>query len=159
MRSFFKVFLFCIASITFWCPCKVQSYISKFIRSTTSRLLSLFEDPNKLTGAQALFLKRFNILIAAFASLRAPTKIYLNKEIQDIIWAVMKTRLAAAKIPYECFLKARFFNIYRSDNHMACYNFCRQCKDYFTTTGAKKSNCISFAVFFFQDCNSFCWQQ
>lgn len=42
---------------------------------------------------------------------------------------------------------------------MACYNFCQQCEDHFTTAGAKDSNRIPFATSFFQHNNSFRWQQ
>lgn len=39
------------------------------------------------------------------------------------------------------------------------YNFRQQFEDYFATTEAKGSNCISFASSFFQDLIGFYWQQ
>lgn len=68
----------------------------------------------------------------------------------------MKTRPAAAKSPCEFFLKARFPNVYRGDNYIACYNFCQQCKDNFAIAGEKKPNNSFFASSFFQDLISFC---
>ena len=70
----------------------------------------------------------------------------------------MKARPIAAEALREHLLKARLPDIYKSDNHMACYNFCQQCNDHFATVGAKKPNRILFAAFFFRDCISFRWQ-
>lgn len=35
----------------------------------------------------------------------------------------MKARPAAVEGSYECFFKAYFPDVYKSDNYMACYNF------------------------------------
>lgn len=60
----------------------------------------------------------------------------------------MKARLAAIKGPCEHFLKARLLDVYRDDNHMACYNFSQQCKDHFATDRAKRPNGIFLLHFF-----------
>ena len=56
-------------------------------------------------------------------------------------------------------LKARLPDVYRGDNHMACYNFCQQYKDHFATAGAKGPNRIPFTASFLRDRISFRWQQ
>ena len=67
---------------------------------------------------------------------------------QDIIQTVMETRLAVIEGPQELLFKPRFLDVYWDDNHIACYNFCQQCENYFAITGVKGSNYILFAVFF-----------
>lgn len=89
------------------------------------RLLLLCVGLNKLASTQALFLMYSNILVAVFASFKIPLRVYLNKNIQDIIEAVIETKPAIAKSLRERFFKAYFSDIYRGDNYMACYNFCQ----------------------------------
>ena len=60
----------------------------------------------------------------------------------------MEARTVATEGPRERLLKARFSDIYRGDNHMACYNFCQQCKDHFATAGVKGPNRIPFTASF-----------
>lgn len=130
-----------MASKTYKRSCKVQVCVFKSISSTLSRLLSLFKGLNKLVSAQAslsgpsnilvVTLKPFNVLIKVFIDLTALPNVYLNEKLQDIIWVIIKTRPTAAKGLYECFLKTRFPNSYKSDN-----------------AGARRPNCILFIVFF-----------
>lgn len=82
---------------------KVQGRVSTGISdSTLSKLQSpFFNDSNKLAGTQALLIRPLNILPAVFAGSGAFPTIYINKEIQDIIWIVIKARLATAKDLYE----------------------------------------------------------
>ena len=68
---------------------------------------------------------------------------------------MMEAKPTAIEGPQKCPFKARFPDVYRGDNHMACYNFCQQCEDYFATVGTKRPNCIPFAASFFQDRISF----
>ena len=42
---------------------------------------------------------------------------------------------------------------------MACYHFCQQCKDYFETARATRTNWTSFAAFFLYGNISVCWTQ
>lgn len=37
----------------------------------------------------------------------------------------MEARVAAAKSSYKRLLKAQFFDVYKSDNHIVYYNFCQ----------------------------------
>lgn len=90
-----------------------------------------------------------NVMGAALAGSKAPSRIYTNKKIQDIIGTVLETKPIAIKSPYKRSFKARFSNIYKSDNHMSCYNFCQKCEDNFTTVGAKRPNRIPFTTSFF----------
>lgn len=63
--------------------CKVQSCVSTgSLGSTLSKLLLfLFDDLNKLAGIQTLSLKLFNIPAAAFAGLKALSRIYINENV------------------------------------------------------------------------------
>ena len=45
-------------------------------------------------------------------------------------------------------LKAQFPDLYYSNLHINCYQFCQQCKDHFETAGAKWLNKILFAALF-----------
>lgn len=68
--------------------------------------------------------KPLNILAIALASPGDPSKIHSNKDVQDIIQVVIEARSAAAKIPLERLFKAWFPDVYKSNNHIACYSFC-----------------------------------
>lgn len=61
----------------------------------------------------------------------------------------MEVRFAAVKSLCKRSFKEYFSDVYRTDNHMAYYNFCHQCKDQFTSAGAKGPNYIFFVVSFF----------
>lgn len=153
-----KAFPSSIALGTHGCFYRVQGRIFKPINSIPSNLPSLFGGTIKLAGAQTLLLglsnilavspKPLNIPAATPAGQETPSRVYLNKEIQEIIRTVMEARSATVKGPRKRLLKARFPNIYGSDNHLVCYNFYEQYKDYFATAGAKESNCILFVAFF-----------
>lgn len=97
-----KFFLSFIASRTCKCSCKVQSCIS--IKLTGFILFKLplffFGNSDKLVGAQALPPEFFNILATVFEGSKALSKVYTNKDIQNIICAVIKARPVAAKSPY-----------------------------------------------------------
>ena len=138
-------------------PRRVQGRVSELIGSIASRSPSPFGDPDKLAGAQAPPPDRPNVPVVA--PVGAPPRTYSNEEVQDIIQTVMEVSTIAKEGPQERPLKARFPNVYKGDNHMACYNFCQECEDYFATAGAKGPNCIPFAAFFFRDRTSFRWQQ
>ena len=56
-------------------------------------------------------------------------------------------------------LKAYSPDIYRGKSHMDYYNFCQQCEDYFTTSGAMGPTRIPFATSFSRDRITFRWQQ
>lgn len=113
--------------------------------------LFFFADSDKLAGTYVLSLKIFNILIITLASSEAPSRVYINEEIQDMIPIIIKTRPAAMKSLCKCFSKAHFYGIYKSDNYIACYNFCQQCKGYFAIAKAKKPTYILFAASFLLD--------
>lgn len=108
-----------------------------------------FDDPNKLANTPDLLLRPLNILETVFARTKISSKIYINKNIKDIIGAIIEVRTATAKDFYKHLLKVCFLDVYRDDNYIACYNFCQQCKDNFPTIKIKKPNHIFFAVFFF----------
>lgn len=131
-------------------PCRVQGRISiKPAGSTLSTLLLLFlSDPDKLAGTLAPPSRPPNTLAAIFAGPGALSRVYTNEDVQDIICAIMKTRLATAESPCERLFKTCFLDIYRSNNHIAYYNFCQYWKDYFATAKAKGPNRIPFAVSF-----------
>lgn len=149
--------------------CKVQGCVSKSNGSTSSRLPLFFKGPDKLAGGQVPLLGASNVLavalgpsnapVPAFAGFWALPRVYLYDEMQNIIRIVMEAKTAATKSPQKRLLKAGFLDIYRGDNHMACYNFCQECKGHFATAGAKELNRILFIASFFWDCISFCWQQ
>lgn len=141
------------------CHGRVQSCISEPTGSTPFKLpSSLRKNSNKLISASASSLGPFNVLAAAFTGSGPPPKVYRNKKVQDIIQTVLKIRLAAEENPCQYSLKARFLDIYKNDNHMACYNLCQQYKDYFAMARAKKLSRILFVAFFLQNHISFCRQ-
>lgn len=146
-----KLFLLSITFETRRHFCKVQGRV--FIKPadfTSFRLLSIFfRDSNKFASTQALFSRSFNILAVAFVSLKAFLRVYTNKDVQNIIWAIIEAKPVAAKSFCKYLLKACFFNVYKSDNHIACYNFYQQCKVYFAIARIKGSNYIFFTVLFF----------
>ena len=121
---------------------------------------------DEYTGAQTPLPRPSNVPIvfsgpsdvptAAFVGSEAPPRVYSNEKVQDIIQTVIETKPAAIKDPQKCLQKAWLPDVYRSNNHMACYNFCQQCEDYFTTARAKRPDCIPFAAFFFQNSIGFC---
>lgn len=119
-------------------------------------LLFIYVNLNKFLIIQAAPLRPLNIWAAAFAKFEASFRVYTNKNMQSILRALIEARLTAAKFSYKRFFKARFSDLWKSDNHITCYNFCQQCKDHFATAGAKKPNHISFTIFFIQDCINFC---
>lgn len=67
---------------------------------------------------------------------------------EDIIWAIIKTRAVATESSCKCFFKARFLDIYRDNNHIVYYNFCQQYKDYFAIVKTIKPTCIFLQHFF-----------
>ena len=138
-------------------PRRVQGRVSEPIGSTLSRLPSLFGDPDKLASAQALLPEPPNVPVVA--PVGTPPRTYSNEKVQGIIQTVIEASTVAKEGPRGHPLKARFPDVYRGDNHMACYNFCQQCKDHFATVGAKGPHRIPFGASFFQDCISFRWQQ
>lgn len=150
-------------------PRRVQGRVSEPTGSTPSRSPSPFGGPDDLAGTQAPPPGPSNVLAvaprppdalaAAPAGSEAPPRVYSYEEMQDIIRTMMEAKPATTEGPQERPLKARLPDVYRGDNHMACYNFCQQCKDHFATAGAKRPNRISFAASFLQDCISFRWQQ
>lgn len=76
---------------------------------------------------------------------------------QNIIQIIIKTRfLAVLKGFQEQFLILPFFDIYKSNKHMTCFNFCQQYKNHFIIAISNRSNYISFPAFFFQDYINFC---
>ena len=89
-----------------------------------------------------------DVLTAVLVGSKAPPRAYSNEEVQDIIQTVMGVKPAATKGPRERPLKARLPDVYRGNNHMACYNFCQQYEDHFATAGVKRLTCISFATSF-----------
>lgn len=126
MRHLSKAFLFSIAFGTHKRLCRIQGYIFKPTGSTLSRLLSpFFEDSKKLVGAVTPFVLSLNILVVVFAGLRAPLRVYLNEKVKNIIQEIIEARFTATKSPYKYYFKARFPDIYRSNNYMAYYNFCQ----------------------------------
>lgn len=90
--------------------CKVQSCISiKPTSSTLFRLLSPFlDDFNKLAGTQAPFPESFNIVAAVFAGFKAPSRVYINKNVQDIIQVVIKKDLQLQKTLVKIFSSPTF---------------------------------------------------
>ena len=56
-------------------------------------------------------------------------------------------------------LKAQFPDLYYDNLHMDCYQFCQQCKDYFKTARAKKTNRILFAALFLRGLVTQQWLQ
>lgn len=95
-----------------------------------------------------LHLRFFNLATATFAGLRALPKVYSNEKFQEIIKIVIKALLTATKNLCKHFFQAGFFNVYKGNNHMACYIFYQECKDYFATAEAKKPKYILFTVYF-----------
>ena len=149
-------------------PRRVQSRVSEPTNFIPSRSPLPFGGPDKLAGTQAppghfnvpsVGPRPLDAPAAAFAGSAAPARVYLYAEMQDIIWTVMEAKPTATEGPQEHPLKAHFLDVYGRDNHMACYNFCQQCKDHFTIAGAKVPNRIPFAASFLQDRISFRWQQ
>lgn len=92
-----------------------------------------------------------NLLAIAFAEPGPSQRVYTNKDIQEIICIVIEARFTAVKGPHECFLKAYFFDVYKNNNKIVCYNFCQQCKNYFAIARAKGLKHIFFVVSFLQD--------
>lgn len=142
MKSFFSLLF--MAFRTRGCFYKVQDCV--FIKPasfTLSKLiLSFFDNLDKFAGTLAPLSRFFNILTAIFANFRAPLKIYSNKDVWNIIYAVIEAKSVATKNSCECCFKACFFDAYKTNNHMACNNFCQQCKNYFAIAKAIESNCI-----------------
>lgn len=89
---------------------RVQGCVFEPTGSILCRLLLFFQGLNKLASAQTLFLGSFyiptvtarpsNILEAVFTSLKALSKIYLSKELQNIIQAIMKIKPTTVKKSY-----------------------------------------------------------
>ena len=46
------------------------------------------------------------------------------------------------------FFKAKVSDVYYKKSYIDCYHFCQQCKDYFETVRATRTNQILFAAFF-----------
>lgn len=103
--------------------CKVQDCVSKSTNSILFRLPFLFRGLNKFADAQVSLSRPFNILVIAFADVEALAKVYLNEKMQDIIQAIIEARPATVEDPCKCLFKACFPDIYKSDNHIAYYNF------------------------------------
>lgn len=105
-----------MASKTWRYFCRVQDYVFTKLRgSTLSKLPSpFFGDPSKLVGNYSLPLRSLNIPATAFTSPKAPPKVYINEEIQDIIWVVMKAKPTAAKNLYDYLFKTYFLNFYKN---------------------------------------------
>lgn len=86
--------------------------------------LPFFDNSDKLVGAQVLPLKSFNILAVAFTDPKTLLRVYTNEKVQDIICAIIEARFISTKSLYEYSLKVWLLNIYKDNNHIACYNFC-----------------------------------
>ena len=75
-----------------------------------------------------------------------------NKLFKQFMKAYLKAqvpgRTEVDSEPCKQSLKARFPDLYYSNSHMDCHQFCQQCKDYFETAGAKGPNKILFAALF-----------
>lgn len=95
---------------------------------------------------------------------------YSKDKLQQIFKTILEARAlapisapalapAALEKPQDKPLIARFLDIYCTKSYMNCYNFCQQYNYYFAIVGATEANQISFAAFFLQNWNSFCWQQ
>lgn len=75
-----------MASGTYRRSHRVLDRVSKSICFTQSSLPSaLHKNPNKLAGALALSLGPLKILAVVFAGPRAPPRVYINEEVQEII--------------------------------------------------------------------------
>lgn len=134
-------------------PCKIQSCVFDLTSSILSKFLSLFlGDQNKLVKTQTSYQKFFNIVRLAYADLGVPPRVYINKDMQDIISAIIYAKLAVAKSPCKCFFKAAFLTFIRVITIWLIITLISNaCKDYFTIAKVKKSNRISFAISFFKN--------
>lgn len=131
-------------------PYRIQDCVFKSIGSILFRAPLLFvKNQYKFTGTQVLPSKSVNIMAAAPTNSNVSLRVYTNKDVQDIIQAIIKVRLVAAESLCKHLFKICFFDIYKSDNHMVCYNFCQQYKDYFAIAQAKRPNHILFVALFF----------
>ena len=92
------------------------------------------------------------------ADLQKATKLALNSFIQGQTHAQGSASTAQDKASDRP-LKARNLDLYYGSLHMECYHFCRQCKDYFETAGAKSHKCVFFAASFLRERINFRWQQ
>ena len=78
-------------------------------------------------------------------------KVYLEAQVPGQIEMDSKPRKKT--------LRARFPNLYYSNVHMNCYQFCQQCKDPFEIVGAKKLNRILFVALFLRGLVTQQWLQ
>lgn len=113
-----------MASETCERPCRgVQGRV--FGSTPSKSQFSFYENPEELAGTLSLPWVPLNIATVAIVGLQVPPKDYTNEEVQDIIQKILEAWLRAIKGPCDSFLKARFSDVYRGNNHMAYYNFCQ----------------------------------
>ena len=113
---------------------RVQGCVFELTGSTLSRSPPPFGGSDELAGAQAppgphnvlaVAPGPPDIPVAASDGSEALPRVYLYEEMQDIIQTVIEVKPAATKGLQERLLKARLPDVYQSDSHMACYNFCQ----------------------------------
>ena len=86
---------------------------------------------------------------------------YSAKNLQEILKTIPETRALALQPEGVCErpLKSQAPDLYRGNNHIECYNFCRKCEDHFATGGATWLNRVPFAITFLKDQALLRWQQ
>lgn len=136
------------------------SFVLGLLCSIFSRSIFLFKDFDKLFKPQVLSEHSIFAFNTTFATLFI-TK-YIKKNLQPIFKMVLEAlALLPALITFvessqEHFFKACFSDIYYRKNHLDCYNFCQQYKNYFTITKTKGLNQIFVTIFFLKNHINFC---
>ena len=65
------------------------------------------------------------ILDPGAGSVRLLMAKYIEKDLQQILKAVLEAQVPASNKPLEKLLKARSPDVYYGKSHMECYNFCQ----------------------------------
>lgn len=68
--------------------------------------------------------------------------------LESFIWSQEHGQIQANSRPHDKPLKSKNPKLYYSHLHIKSYYFCRQCKDYFKTTGATRPKRIPFIALF-----------
>ena len=103
----------------------------------------------------------FPALILALAPAPTPALAPTNELFKKFMKAYLKSN-QGPKQPLterEWSLKAKVPEVYYGKLHMDCYHFCQQCKDYFETAEATRTNQTPFAAFFLHRNISVRWTQ
>ena len=84
------------------------------------------------------------------APVSAPAPPSSNELFKQFMKAYLKLNQGSGQPSVECeqSLKAKVPEVYYGKSHMDYHHFCQQCKDYFKTAGATKTNRTPFAAFF-----------